>query len=96
MLFGRSSGRAVISSEVIDIFTAAGLKMPNVGILSDEFLEDVRRLKQKNLAVELLQRFLNGEIKSRFATNVVQQNRFGSCCKDRSSAIETVASKRLR
>ena len=86
--------RAVVSSEVIDIFSAAGLKKPNVGILSDEFLEDVRRLKQKNLAVELLQRLLNGEIKSRFATNVVQQKKFsellqGSLTRYRNRGIET-------
>ena len=86
--------RAVVSSEVIDIFSAAGLKKPNVGILSDEFLEDVRRMKQKNLAVELLQRLLKGEVKSRFATNVVQQRKFSellqnSLVRYRNRGIET-------
>ena len=68
--------KAIVSSEVIDIFSAAGLKKPNVGILSDEFLEDVRRMKHRNLAVELLERLLRGDIRSRFATNVVQSRKF--------------------
>ena len=68
--------RAVVSSEVIDIFSVAGLKKPNVGILSDEFLEDVRKMEEKNLAVELLERLLKGEIKSRFSTNVIQNRKF--------------------
>ena len=50
--------RAVVSAEVMDIFEAAGLERPDVGILSDEFLEDVRKLKEKNLAVEVLKRLL--------------------------------------
>ena len=68
--------KAVVSSEVIDIFAAAGLGKPDVGILSDQFLDDVRRMKEKNLAVELLQRLLKGEIKSRFTQNIVQQRKF--------------------
>lgn len=86
--------KAVVSSEVIDIFSAAGLKKPNVGILSDEFLEDVRAMKQKNLAVELLERLLRGDIKSRFATNVVQSKKFSemlqsSLIRYRNRGIET-------
>ncbi|HEY4358998.1 MAG TPA: type I restriction endonuclease subunit R [Acidobacteriaceae bacterium] len=86
--------KAVVSSEVIDIFSAAGLKKPNVGILSDEFLEDVRAMKHKNLAVELLERLLRGDIKSRFATNVVQSRKFSemlqnSLIRYRNRAIET-------
>jgi type I restriction enzyme, R subunit len=50
---------------------AAGLERPDEGILSDEFLEDVRKLKQKSLAVEVLERLLKGQIKSRFGNNVV-------------------------
>ena len=56
----------MVSAEVMDIFEAAGLERPDVGILSDEFLEDVRKLKEKNLAVEVLERLLKGQIKSRF------------------------------
>ena len=86
--------KAVVSSEVVDIFTAAGLQSPNVGILSDEFLEDVRSMKERNLAVELLQRLLRGEIKSRFAKNVVQNRKFSellqsSLTRYRNRGIET-------
>lgn len=68
--------RAVFSDGVIDIFAAAGLKKPNIGILSEEFLNDVRLMPQRNLAVELLERLLQDEIKSRFATNVLQNKKF--------------------
>ena len=57
----------MVSAEVMDIFGAAGLERPDVGILSDEFLEDVRKLKERNLAVEVLERLLEGQIRSRFA-----------------------------
>ena len=57
--------RAVVSDEVVDIFAAAGLKKPDISILSDEFLAEVRGMPQRNLAVELLQKLLKGEIKSR-------------------------------
>ncbi len=67
---------AVASDEVIDIFAAAGLQEPNIGILSEEFLSDVREMPQRNLAVELLERLLKDEIKARFATNVVQHHKF--------------------
>jgi type I restriction enzyme R subunit len=67
---------ALVSDEIVDIFAAAGLDKPNIGILSDEFLEDVRHMKQRNLAVELLERLLKDDIKSRFATNVVQSQKF--------------------
>lgn len=67
---------AIVSEDVIDIFGAAGLKRPDVSILSDEFLEDVRRLPQKNLALELLRKLLNDEIRSRSSRNVVQAKRF--------------------
>ncbi len=86
--------RAVVSDEVIDIFSAAGLKRPDIGVLSDEFLDDVRHMKQRNLAVELLERLLKGEIKSRFKTNVVQSARFSellqqSLTRYRNRAVET-------
>ncbi|MEB2318678.1 MAG: type I restriction endonuclease subunit R [Pseudomonadota bacterium] len=86
--------RAVVSDEVIDIFSAAGLKRPDIGILSDEFLDDVRHMKERNLAVELLERLLKGEIKARFKTNVVQSAKFSdllqqSLARYRNRAIET-------
>ena len=67
---------AVVSESVVDIFDAVGLDKPNIGLLSDEFLAQVKNLPEKNLAVELLERLLEGEIKSRFATNVVQEKKF--------------------
>ncbi len=69
-------GSAVVSEEVVDIFNAVGLDKPNIGILDDDFLNEVRNLPERNLAVELLERLLEGEIKTRFASNVVQHNKF--------------------
>ncbi len=69
-------GSAVVSEDVVDVFEAAGLDKPNIGILDDEFLAEVRNLPERNLAVELLERLLEGEIKSRFAGNVVQEKKF--------------------
>lgn len=66
----------VVSDEVIDIFSAAGLKRPDIGVLSEAFLDDVRHMKQRNLAVELLERLLKDQLKSRFKTNVVQSAKF--------------------
>src|SRR5204862_4073315 len=68
--------RAVVSDEVVDIFAAAGLKKPDISILSDEFLTEVRGMPQRNLAVELLQKLLKGEIRSRGRRNVVQARSF--------------------
>ena len=53
-----------------------GLEKPNIGLLDDEFLAQVRNLPERNLAVELLERLLEGEIKSKFASNIVQQKKF--------------------
>ena len=68
--------RAVVSGEVVDIFAAAGLKKPDISILSDEFLAEVRGMPQRNLAVELLQKLLKGEIRTRLRRNVVQARSF--------------------
>jgi type I restriction enzyme, R subunit len=67
---------AVVSESVVDIFDAVGLDKPNIGLLDDEFLAQVRDLPERNLAVELLERLLQGEIKSRFAGSVVQDRKF--------------------
>ncbi|MDD2883575.1 MAG: DUF3387 domain-containing protein [Dechloromonas sp.] len=64
------------SEEVGDIFDAVGLDKPNIGILDDAFLAEVKNLPERNLAVELLERLLEGEIKSRFAGNLVQRKKF--------------------
>jgi len=68
--------RAVISEDVIDIFSAAGLDKPEISILSDKFLEEVRGLKQKNLAVEVLNKLLKDQIRSRAKKNLVQSRSF--------------------
>jgi len=68
---------AVIAEGVADIFALAGLDKPNISILSDEFLEDVRQMPNKNLAVELLEKLLRDEIKARTRNNVVQELKYG-------------------
>jgi len=85
---------ALVSDEVIDIFATAGLNKPNIGILTDEFLDDVKHMEHRNLAVELLERLLKDDIKARFATNVVQSQKFSelllaSLTRYRNRAIET-------
>lgn len=67
---------AVISDGVEDIFNLVGLDKPNIGILSDEFLEDVAHMPHKNLAVELLERLLKDDIKAKTKNNVVQEKKF--------------------
>ena len=84
----------MVSDEVVDIFAAAGLKKPDISILSDEFLAEVRGMPQRNLAVELLQKLLKGEIRMRSKRNVVQARSFAemleqSLRKYQNRAIET-------
>jgi len=68
--------RAVASEGVVDIFAAAGLKKPDISILSEAFLAEIRGMPQRNLAVELLRKLLAGEIKARGRKNVVQARSF--------------------
>ena len=67
---------AVVSGGVDDIFKLAGLEKPNIGLLSDEFLDGVRSTPMKNLAVELLERLLRDEIRSTSRTNLVQETKY--------------------
>lgn len=88
--------RAVASDEVVDIFAAAGLKKPDISILSDDFLADVRNLPHKNLAVETLRKLLNNEIKIRSRKFLIQSRSFAemleaSIRKYQNRAIETAA-----
>jgi len=69
------------SDEIIDIFSAAGLKKPDISILSDEFLEEVKGLEHKNLAAELLRKLLTDEIKTAGKRNVVQSRAFSEMLK---------------
>jgi type I restriction enzyme R subunit len=68
--------KAVASGEVVDIFAAAGLKKPDISILSDQFLAEVKGMPQRNLAVELLRKLLAGEIRAQRHKNVVQSRSF--------------------
>jgi type I restriction enzyme, R subunit len=86
--------RAIAPGGVIDIFAAAGLKRPDISILSDQFLAEVRDLPQKNLAFELLRKLLNDEIKTRSKKNLVQSRAFSEMLekairKYQNRAIET-------
>lgn len=76
---------ALISTEVIDIFEAAGLQNPEISglnILSDEFMAELKDMPRKNLALELLRRLLNDEIKKRASTNIIQSKKFSDMLSD--------------
>ena len=74
--------RAVASEGVVDIFAAAGLDKPDISVLSDEFLAEVRGMPHRNLAVELLQKLLRGEVSARRRKNVVQARSFAEMLED--------------
>jgi type I restriction enzyme R subunit len=85
---------AVASDEVMDIFAAAGLKKPDISILSDEFLAEVRAMPRRNLAVELLHRLLADEIQQRQRRNLVQGRSFAAMLEEalrryQNRAVET-------
>jgi type I restriction enzyme, R subunit len=67
--------RAVVVDGFIDIFDAAGIKKPDISILSDDFLEEIRDMKRKNLAFELLKKILDDEIKTRTKKNFIQSKK---------------------
>ena len=88
--------RAIAPGEVIDVFAAAGLPRPDISILDDTFLESVRNLPQKNLAVELMRKLLSNEIRQRGQRNVVQSRSFAGMLDDavrryESRAMDTIA-----
>jgi type I restriction enzyme R subunit len=88
--------QALASEEVVDVFAAAGLKKPDLSVLSDEFLGELRGMPQRNLAVEMLRKLLEGEIKERARKNLVQSRSFlemleRSLAKYRNRAIEAAA-----
>jgi type I restriction enzyme R subunit len=68
--------KAIAPAGVVDVFEAAGLERPNLSILSEEFLAEIRGMERKNLAVEALQRLLNDEVRTRFSTNAVRARSF--------------------
>lgn len=67
---------AVVAEGVDDIFDMAGLDKPNIGLLSDEFLEDIKNMPERNLAVELLEKLLKDEVKARMKNDVVQEKKY--------------------
>ena len=86
--------RAVVSTEIVDILAAAGIKSPEISILSDEFLAEVQKLERKNLALEALRKLTNDGIRFRSKANVVQTKAFSERLEDavaryRANAITT-------
>ncbi|GGD23762.1 hypothetical protein GCM10011513_21580 [Franconibacter daqui] len=75
-LLGKILDNAIVANGVDDVFALAGLEKPNIGLLSDEFLEEVREMPQRNLAVELLEKLLNDGIHARTKNNVVQEKKY--------------------
>lgn len=74
--------RAVVSTEIVDILQAAGLRSPDISILSDEFLAEVQQMEKKNLALEALRKLINDGIRSRSKANVVQTKAFSERLED--------------
>lgn len=84
--------KAIMADEgIIDVFTAAGLKKPDISILSDQFLAEVRGLKHKNVAAELLAKLLKDEIKLRSPRNLVQSHQFSEMLKNTLNAYHNRA-----
>lgn len=86
--------RAVVSTEIVDILAAAGIKSPDISILSDEFLAEVQQMEKRNLALEALRKLINDGIRSRSKTNVVQMKAFserleGAVARYHANAITT-------
>ena len=87
--------RAVVSTEIVDIMKAAGIQTPDISILSDDFLAEVRAIERKNLALEALRKLINGEVRSQSKRNVTQARAFSERLQDaiaryHSNAITTV------
>jgi len=76
------ASRAVVSTEIADILQAAGLRRPDISILSDEFLAEVQQMEKKSLALEALRKLLNDSIRSRSKSNVAQTKAFSERLED--------------
>lgn len=74
--------KAIAPQGVVDVFAAAGLDKPDLPILSDEFLAEIRGMDRKNLAVEALQKLLNDEVKARFSRNAIREKAFSEMLED--------------
>lgn len=73
---------AIITEGVIDIFATVGLDKPNISIISDEFLANIKNMPQKNLAAKLLEQLISGQIKTKFKTNIILEKKFSESLKD--------------
>jgi len=73
--------KSLVTGEIVDVFKSAGLNKPEISILDDEFLEDVKKLKQENLAVELLRKLIEDEIYTRTAKNAMAHKSFSELLK---------------
>lgn len=87
--------QAIANAEIVDILKAAGITSPDISILSDQFLDEVRRMERKNLALDALKKLLNGEIRSRSRSNLVEAKTFSQRLEEavaryHSNAISTV------
>ncbi len=87
--------RAVVSTEIVDIMAAVGVDRPDISILSDTFLAEIRDLDKKNLAIEALRKLLNGQVHSQGKRNVVQARAFSerleaAIARYRNNAVTTV------
>lgn len=93
-LIRQALSRGIVPEGIIDVFSVAGLNRPNIGLLDEEFLREIRAMKERNLAVEALSRLLKGEIKARFKTNIVKNSMYSdlleaALAKYRNRSIET-------
>jgi type I restriction enzyme, R subunit len=87
---------AIVADGVADIFALAGLDKPNIGLLSDEFLEDVRRMDSRNLAVELLEKLLRDAIKARARITWCRRRNTATVCWKPCASTTTAPSRQLR
>jgi type I restriction enzyme R subunit len=86
--------KGIVPEGIVDVFSAAGLDRPNIGLLSEEFLREIRAMKERNLAAEALSRLLKDQIRAKFRTNVVRNEAFSSLLEEalakyRNRSIET-------
>jgi type I restriction enzyme R subunit len=93
-LIRQALSRGIVPEGIIDVFSVAGLNRPNIGLLDEEFIREIRAMKERNLAAEALSRLLKGEIKARFKTNIVKNSLYSelldaALSKYRNRSIET-------
>jgi type I restriction enzyme R subunit len=86
--------KGIVPDGIVDVFTAAGLDRPDIGLLSDEFLNEIRAMKERNLAAEALSRLLKDQIKAKFSRNIVRNAQYSELLEEalaryRNRSIET-------